>query len=380
MIRLLAKPMVIASVLLCAVLLVMPLGCSHSRIDPSVVGRWNSSTAEAAPGVQRQLWIIVADPKAFAATQPAVGAFATNANGRPVRVKVGELQVAADFVGPCATTRFTQSIANLNREAVSVRYRLAVPKGAALQDFVLTIDGREIRGVVRPEKQAQAIFADARALGFTSVLLMGLGQVPRQELANLGPGESATLNARYFQTLPPTKDWLEYQLPPQKQPGTLMAGWRHLKPTRIEAPARDEIYSKPHTMMLRFAGDRPVSIRWQLPKREGVTLLLTDDKTDPAACFWLPSDDRSLNVEGITPKWVASDSPQLQYARLKSADDAKTMRVLLDDRAATVTAYPAPEGLKHWLLHLDGTATAGLLVDGTRRVRHKAESTTQPVD
>ncbi|MHC4648192.1 MAG: VIT domain-containing protein, partial [Planctomycetota bacterium] len=105
-----------------------------------------------------------------------------------------------------------------------------LPQNAAINEFIMTIGERRIRGIIRERREAERIYQEARAQGHVASLLTqerpkrAQGHVASlltqerpniftQKVANIEPGKEIDVNIRYFNTLAYVDGWYEFVFP-----------------------------------------------------------------------------------------------------------------------------------------------------------------------
>jgi len=83
-----------------------------------------------------------------------------------------------------------------------------------VDDFIMTIGKRRIRGIIRERKVAEAIYAQAGHLGYlASLLTADQTNTFRQTIANIEPGINIDVDLHYFQALHFEDGWYEFRFP-----------------------------------------------------------------------------------------------------------------------------------------------------------------------
>ena len=168
----------------------------------------------ASPGVEEELWII-AKPEASALVQPGAdtgpgtGAMLaqlpvdpTTTATRDVPLPLQHTAVNAVISGYVSTVDVRQTFANPFNSKIEAVYLFPLPEKAAVNEFLMVIGERRIRGILREKAQAEAIYREARSQGHqASLLVQRRPNVFEQKVANIEPGESIDVDIRYFHTL-----------------------------------------------------------------------------------------------------------------------------------------------------------------------------------
>ena len=89
-----------------------------------------------------------------------------------------------------------------------------LPEKAAVNEFVMSIGERRIRGILREREEAEAIYSEARAQGYqASLLVQHRPNIFEQKVANIEPGHKIDVNIRYFHTLAYRDGWYSFAFP-----------------------------------------------------------------------------------------------------------------------------------------------------------------------
>lgn len=121
---------------------------------------------------------------------------------RLVPLPLAHTQVAADIAGYVASVEVTQRFENPFDSKIEAVYVFPLPHDAAVNEFVMTIGDRRIRGIIREREEAERIYEQARAQGHrASLLTQERPNVFTQKVANIEPGKRIDVHIRYFHTL-----------------------------------------------------------------------------------------------------------------------------------------------------------------------------------
>jgi Ca-activated chloride channel homolog len=191
----------------------------------SMIGR--DALAEARPGVAisgategeiafayqpgEELWIIgrVTAPEVDSNvdTGPGCGSLVCNQIGEddrvtqvPMPLKHTDVQAAID--GYIATVRVTQQYHNPFDGTIEAVYVFPLPQNAAINEFLMTVGDRTIRGIIRERQEAEEIYAEAKRQGHTaSLMTQERANIFTQKVANIDPGQDIDIDIQYFNTL-----------------------------------------------------------------------------------------------------------------------------------------------------------------------------------
>ncbi|NMC71189.1 MAG: PDZ domain-containing protein [Myxococcales bacterium] len=123
-------------------------------------------------------------------------------------------EVTAEVSGYIAKTLVEQQYTNPFTEVIEAVYTFPLPSMAAVNDFVMQVGERKIVGIVRPREEAERIYAQARAQGYTASLLTQERQnIFTQSVANIEPGGAVTIRITYFEKLAYENKRYEYMFP-----------------------------------------------------------------------------------------------------------------------------------------------------------------------
>ena len=267
--RLLAIPLLIA-LIFCAGLMGVS-SCqsrrSHTKIEPSITGRWdhapqvhqrdeaydylatvhgsegqNLSFGEsrvnfhkgrnvkrvddseapigARPVMEEELWVIarrtIAAPPDGGGEYPGTGAMVVDVPDAEehVPLPLKHTHVDAGIAGYIATVSVTQQFHNPFDSKIEASYVFPLPQNAAINEFVMTIGERRIRGIIRKREEAERIYHEARAQGHVaSLLTQERPNIFTQKVANIEPGKQIDVDITYFHTLRYVDGWYEYVFP-----------------------------------------------------------------------------------------------------------------------------------------------------------------------
>ncbi|HVS72493.1 MAG TPA: VIT domain-containing protein [Phycisphaerae bacterium] len=135
-------------------------------------------------------------------------------DGELVAVPLKHTDVAASITGYIASVGVTQQFTNPFSEKIEAVYVFPLPENAGVNEFVMTIGDRHIRGIVRERKEAEQIYQQARAQGYrASLMTQERPNIFTQNVANIEPGKEIDISVRYFHTLTYKNGWYEWVFP-----------------------------------------------------------------------------------------------------------------------------------------------------------------------
>lgn len=190
--------------------------------DQRLVTANNFVPPESMPAPGEELWIIEKHaPVAAAAddTVPGCGSLlARTAPETPINkllpCPLKHTNVKASVAGYIASVEVTQQFHNPFGVKIEAVYVFPLPSNAAVNEFVMTIGDRHIRGIVREREQARKIYENARSQGFVaSLMTQERPNIFTQSVANIEPGKEIDISICYFNTLTYSDGWYELAFP-----------------------------------------------------------------------------------------------------------------------------------------------------------------------
>jgi Ca-activated chloride channel homolog len=105
--------------------------------------------------------------------------------------------------GNVARVHVEQEFSNTGEDWVDGLYVFPLSKGSAVDELLMHIGERTIRGEVREKEKAQAMYSEARAEGkHASIVEQERPNMFTSAVANIGPHASLTIEISYLETLP----------------------------------------------------------------------------------------------------------------------------------------------------------------------------------
>lgn len=122
--------------------------------------------------------------------------------GQPVAMPLKHTHVRAEISAFVASVEVTQTFMNPFDEPIEATYLFPLPERAAVDDFVLEVGERRIRGQIQRRERAEAIYQAARAAGHTAAVLhQERPNIFSQSVANIAPGREIRVKLRYVDLL-----------------------------------------------------------------------------------------------------------------------------------------------------------------------------------
>jgi Ca-activated chloride channel family protein len=147
---------------------------------------------------------------------PGCGALMVRRPNEPedVPLPLEHTDVDAHISGYIATVNVTQRYHNPYDGKIEAVYVFPLPQNAAVNEFIMTIGERRIRGIIREREEAQKIYAQALAAGFVaSLLTQERPNIFTQKVGNIEPGKRIEVKIKYFSTLAYVDGWYEFVFP-----------------------------------------------------------------------------------------------------------------------------------------------------------------------
>ena len=139
--------------------------------------------------------------------------------GKPDRVRYIPLPlkhtaVEAAISGYIGTVNVTQEYQNPYDTKIEAVYVFPLPEKAAVNEFLMVIGDRTIRGILREKEEAEAIYKEARRQGYhASLLVQRRPNIFEQKVANIEPGKAIDIDITYFHTLAYEDGWYSFVFP-----------------------------------------------------------------------------------------------------------------------------------------------------------------------
>ena len=180
--------------------------------------RSSAEFVELAHVTADEIWVI-ARPEGPQATgpeydTPGSGAMLVEKGEEKVPLPLKHTDVRGRVCGYIATVEVTQQFHNPFSEKIEAVYVFPLPQNAAINEFVMVIGERRIRGIIRERQEAEEIYREARRQGHVaSLLTQERPNIFTQKVANIEPGKEIDVNIKYFNTLAYVDGWYEFVFP-----------------------------------------------------------------------------------------------------------------------------------------------------------------------
>jgi hypothetical protein len=187
----------------CLVMALTLPGCAKKRpgeITPLPGGRAGSIDGQAKPGTDlnsiasgtEELWILARGeaPSTAADETPGSGTLLAKIEEKEIPMPLKHTDVHASVSGYIGSVEVTQQFLNPYSGKIEAIYVFPLPHNAAVNEFIMTIGERRIRGIIRERKEAEQIYQDAKQQGYVASLLTEeRPNVFTQRVANIEPGK-----------------------------------------------------------------------------------------------------------------------------------------------------------------------------------------------
>lgn len=138
----------------------------------------------------------------------------TKVKKKEVPLPLKHTDVNASVSGYIASVEVTQQFQNPYDSKIEAVYVFPLPENAAVNEFIMTIGARKIRGIIREREEAEQIYQEAKSQGYVaSLLTQERPNIFTQSVANIEPGKQIDVTIKYFNTLAYVDGWYEFVFP-----------------------------------------------------------------------------------------------------------------------------------------------------------------------
>jgi Ca-activated chloride channel family protein len=180
----------------------------------------NSSSSRLAletPLPAEEIWVIARGTDVVqqrAEDSPGSGALLAKIEQKEIPMPLKHTDVRANVSGYIGEVEVTQQFHNPYSSKIEAVYVFPLPHNAAVNEFIMTIGDRRIRGIIRERKEAEQIYQEAKRQGYVASLLTEeRPNIFTQSVANIEPGQEIDVNIKYFHTLSYADGWYEFVFP-----------------------------------------------------------------------------------------------------------------------------------------------------------------------
>jgi Ca-activated chloride channel family protein len=176
-----------------------------------------TATPGSLPSPHEELWVIaqtrsISNPSRQ--PEPNSGAMCVKEKDELVAMPMKHTDVRAEIVGYLASVKVIQQFQNPYAGKIEAIYVFPLPENAAVNEFIMTIGERRIRGIIRERAEAEKIYREAKRQGYVaSLLTQERPNIFTQSVANIEPGQAIDVTIQYFHTLAYDDGWYEFVFP-----------------------------------------------------------------------------------------------------------------------------------------------------------------------
>jgi Ca-activated chloride channel homolog len=169
------------------------------------------------PSGCEELWILArgsSDNAAPSEEAAGSGTLMAKIEETEIPMPLKHTDVHASVSGYIGAVEVTQQFLNPYASKIEAVYVFPLPHNAAVNEFIMTIGERRIRGIIRERQEAEQIYREAKRQGYVASLLTEeRPNVFTQSVANIEPGKEIDVNIKYFHTLDYVDGWYEFVFP-----------------------------------------------------------------------------------------------------------------------------------------------------------------------
>ena len=167
------------------------------------------------------------------------------------------------MAGYVASVDVTQQFTNPFAEKIEAVYVFPLPHNAAVNEFVMTLGERHIRGIIRERQEAERIYQAARGQGYVaSLLTQERPNIFTQSVANIEPGKQIDIDVNYFSTLAFVDGAFEFVFPMVVGPRFNPPGTHRRHRRRRPAAARGALGPEDRSAYLRPGSAAATTSPW----------------------------------------------------------------------------------------------------------------------
>jgi Ca-activated chloride channel family protein len=165
----------------------------------------------------QELWVIARSSDSTepqTEETPGSGALMAKVEEKQVPMPLKHTDVRASVSGYLGSVEVVQQFQNPYSSKIEAVYVFPLPHNAAVNEFIMTIGERRIRGIIRERREAEQIYQEAKRQGYVASLLSEeRPNVFTQSVANIEPGKEIDVTIKYFHTLEYVDGWYEFVFP-----------------------------------------------------------------------------------------------------------------------------------------------------------------------
>ncbi len=163
------------------------------------------------------IWVIARSSEPSQQTgddSPGSGSLMAQIEEQQIPMPLKHTDVRASVSGYIGSVQVVQQFHNPYDTKIEAVYVFPLPHNAAVNEFIMTIGERRIRGIIRERKEAEEIYQSAKRQGYVASLLTEeRPNIFTQSVANIEPGKAIDVTIKYFHTLEYVDGWYEFVFP-----------------------------------------------------------------------------------------------------------------------------------------------------------------------
>jgi len=179
--------------------------------------RINQALDRGTPLSDEEIWVIARGGDVVQHRDddsPGSGALLAKVEQKQIPMPLKHTDVRANVSGYIGDVEVTQQFHNPYSSKIEAVYIFPLPHNAAVNEFIMTIGDRRIRGIIRERKEAEEIYQEAKRQGYVASLLTEeRPNIFTQFVANIEPGQEIDVNIKYLHTLSYVDGWYEFVFP-----------------------------------------------------------------------------------------------------------------------------------------------------------------------
>lgn len=344
---------------------------------------WRMCERAAAPGLQlrapEEVWVIGRPPDPTCgdrqAEYPQGGELRAKVAEKEIPLPLKHTDVKAQIAIWVASVTVRQQYHNPFDTKIEAVYVFPLPHDAAINEFVMTIGERRIRGIIREREEAEKIYLEARRQGHVaSLLTQERPNIFTQAVANIEPGQQIDVNITYYHTLRYSDGEYEWHFPtvvgPRFNPpgytagvGAVGYGGRGSSGQRIEVAYLRPTEISPHELSLEVDLDAGMPI-------EGISSpshVIQVERQGDKAKVRLSSHDRIPNKDFVLRYRVAGR--EIRGALAVQRDESGGYFTLVLMPPEDLSELPAPPREMVFVLDCSGSMKGEPLAKAKRALK-----------
>ncbi len=233
--------------------------------------------------------------------------------------------VRTEISGFVARVEVTQQFHNPYDEKIEAVYTFPLSQNAAVDDMLMKVGDREIRGEIKRREEARRIYEAAKRAGHVASLLdQERPNIFTQSVANIMPGENVDITIRYVEVLKYEDGWFEFSFP-------TVVGPRYIpgKPTSAQPEVPPQLEGQVVEPDVPEGQGEPQGTGWspdtdQVPDASRITPLVTAPETraghDISISVQIDAGAEIRELESKLHEIITERDGETAHVRLKEKD------------------------------------------------------------